>query len=159
MIMAGPRVYAAMAEDRALPRQIGYLNARGVPMVAVIAQGVISLVFVWASGIGELMRSIGFTLAIFAALTCAALFVLRRRGFRSTYRTPGYPVTPLVFIAVSAWIAYAQIDQNPIESLVVAGSVLGVGALLYVLFAKPPASTMTPPAEPAKLPEARVLDE
>jgi APA family basic amino acid/polyamine antiporter len=76
--------------------------------------------------------------------------VLRRRGLRGPYRTFGYPVTPILFILVSAWIAYAQIDQNPLESLVVL-LVLVAGAVLYVFRGKPPA---TP-----KLPEARVERE
>ena len=43
MIMAGPRVYAAMAADRALPPQLGWYTKRGVPTVAVVAQGVLGI--------------------------------------------------------------------------------------------------------------------
>lgn len=149
MVMAGPRVYAAMANDRALPQVLGKLNARGVPMLAVVAQGVLGTIFVLVSELSQLMRFVGFTLAIFAALTCSTLFVLRRRGLRGPYRTFGYPVTPILFILVSGWIAYAQIKENPLESLIVL-AVLAAGALLYVFVAKPP---------PPKLPEARVVDE
>ncbi len=152
MVMAGPRVYSAMANDKALPKQLAIHNKRGVPVFAVAAQGVLGVAFVLFSELGQLMRSVGFTLAIFAALTCSALFVLRRRGLRGAYRTPGYPITPLVFIAVSVWIAYAQIDQNPMESLK-AGAVLVVGALVYVFAIKP-----EKPAPP-ELPKARALDE
>ena len=157
MVMAGPRVYSAMANDRALPTQLAKLNGRGVPVFAVAAQGVLGIAFVMFSELGQLMRFVGFTLAIFAALTCSTLFVLRKRGLRGPYRTWGYPVTPLLFIAVSVWIAYAQIDQNPLESLVVAG-VLLVGALLYIFVVKP-TKPVTPLPEPPKLPEARVVDE
>lgn len=157
MVMAGPRVYSAMANDRALPTQLAKLNKRGVPMFAVIAQGVFGIAFVVFSDLGELMRAVGFTLAIFAALTCSTLFVLRRRGLRGAYQTWGYPVTPLVFIGMSVWIAYAQIDQNPMESLAVA-AVLVVGALLYVFVVKP-TKPVQPLPEPPKLPEARLLDE
>src|SRR6185369_13980969 len=38
MVMAGPRVYAAMAADRALPHQLAYYSKRGVPVAAVAAQ-------------------------------------------------------------------------------------------------------------------------
>jgi APA family basic amino acid/polyamine antiporter len=154
MVMAGPRVYEAMANDRALPSVLGRLNKRGVPMFAVIAQGAFGIAFVLFSELDELLRSVGFTLAIFAALTCSTLFVLRRRGLRGAYRTFAYPVTPLLFIAMSAWIAYAQIKKNPWESLAVL-AVLVVGALLYVFAVKP---NVTPPTPP-KLPEARVVDE
>jgi APA family basic amino acid/polyamine antiporter len=130
MIMAGPRVYASMAADGALPPQLARHSARGVPSVAVAAQGALACVFVRLGSLAELIRFVGFTLAISAALTCGALFVMRARGVKSTYRTPGYPVTPALFIAVSAWIAYAQIKDHPGESLIVAG-VLAAGALVY----------------------------
>lgn len=137
MIMAGPRVYAAMAGDRALPRQLGYYNKRGVPTVAVVAQGVIGAIFVMVGDLGQLIRFAAFTLQIFAALTIGALFIMRRRGLASPYRAWGYPVTPMLFIGLTVWIAYSQIRDNPLESLVVAG-VLGVGGLLYYFVASKP---------------------
>jgi APA family basic amino acid/polyamine antiporter len=157
MVMAGPRVYSAMAADRALFPQLAWHSKRGVPVRAVIAQGVLGTLFVLFGDLGELMRFAGFTLALFTALAVGALFILRMRGLRGAYRTWGYPVTPLVYIATSAWIAYSQIKQNPKESLAVAG-VLLVGGLLYVLVLKPTKPGASPP-EPPKLPEARVVDE
>ncbi|HEY5944250.1 MAG TPA: amino acid permease, partial [Kofleriaceae bacterium] len=148
MVMAGPRVYAAMAADRALPHQLAHYSKRGVPVAAVAAQGVLATLFVLVGDLGQLMRFVGFTLAIFAALAVGALFILRRRGIRGAYRTFGYPVTPIIFIAVSAWIAYAQIKDHPKESAVV-GLGLIAGALVYVFVARP---------SPPKLPEARVVD-
>jgi APA family basic amino acid/polyamine antiporter len=153
--MAGPRVYAAMAADRALPQQLGYHSRRGVPLVAVITQGVLGVLFVLVGDLGQLMRFVGFTLAIFAALTVAALFVLRGRGHRAPYRTLGYPVTPILFIALSGWIAYVQIKEHFRESMVVAG-VLALGGLLYGLFGR----GSTPPSSRERdvLPEARIVD-
>jgi APA family basic amino acid/polyamine antiporter len=153
MVMAGPRIYAAMAADRALPQQLGRHSKRGVPIVAVITQGVLGVLFVLVGDLGELMRFAGFTLAIFAALTVGSLFVLRSRGYRAAYRTIGYPVTPVLFIGISGWIAYAQLKEHFEESLVVLG-VLAVGGLLYRLLGR----GSTPPAVTGSetLPEARV---
>jgi APA family basic amino acid/polyamine antiporter len=150
MVMAGPRVYAAMAENRALPRRLAYHNRRGVPVVAVVTQGALGCLFVLAGALDELMRFVSFTLAIFAALAVAAVFVLRRRGLRGAYRTFGYPVTPIAFIAASMWIAYAQIKMNPKECAV-AGLLLLVGGAVYFF-------TMRggPPPEPAVAPEPGV---
>jgi basic amino acid/polyamine antiporter, APA family len=152
MVMTGPRIYAAMAAERALPAPLGYHSKRGVPLVAVIAQGVLGVLFVLVGDLGELMRFVGFTLAIFAALTVGALFVMRSRGHRAGYRTFGYPVTPLLFIALSGWIVYAQIKEHFRESLVVVG-VLALGGVLYWLF-----GNGTPPTLPPRVPEARVID-
>lgn len=132
MVMAGPRVYAAMAADRALPRRLARHNKRGVPVVAVVTQGVLGCLFVLVGDLGQLIRFAGFTLAVFAALTVAAVFVLRARGHRAAYRTFGYPVTPIAFICLSGWIAYAQFVAHPRECAVVIG-VLLVGAVVYAV--------------------------
>ncbi|HET7504644.1 MAG TPA: amino acid permease [Kofleriaceae bacterium] len=142
MVMAGPRVYAAMARDRALPRPLGRYSSRGVPTVSVIAQGTLGCMFAVVGDPDALIRFVGFTLAIFAALTVGALFVLRARGLRAPYQTLGYPVTPLAFIAMSGWIAFAQISEHPRESLVI-GLVLAIGGVLYVVFSR---GTAAPPA-------------
>jgi basic amino acid/polyamine antiporter, APA family len=152
MVMAGPRVYVAMANDRALPSVLARHSARGVPTVAVITQGVLASVLVLLFNFDALIRFVGFTLAIFAALTVGALFVMRARGKAASYRTFGYPVTPIAFIALSVWIAYAQIKDHPKESGVV-GLVLVVGAVVYLIGTGGKASTETV----AELPTARVV--
>lgn len=114
MVMAGPRVYAAMAEDGALPRALAHRSRRGVPWVAIVLQGALACAVILVGQLGEVIRYVGFTLAIFAALAVAAVVVLRftRPDAPRPYRTWGYPVTPAIFVASSAWIAYAQLDQN-----------------------------------------------
>lgn len=159
MIMAGPRVYAAMATDRALPQQLAHHNQRGVPVFAVITQGVIASAFVLIADLGALIRFVGFSLALFAALTVSAVFVLRRRGLRAAYRTWGYPVTPIAFILLSVWIAVQQIKGQPKESALV-GLVLAIGAVLYVFVqkGKPPLADESMPEMPLppSVPEARI---
>jgi APA family basic amino acid/polyamine antiporter len=147
MVMAGPRVYTAMATDRALPPQLGFHSKRGVPTVAVIAQGVLGAGFALLGKFDELVRFIGFTLAIFAALTVGAVFVFRHRGHGATYKTWGYPVTPFVFIGFSMWIVYVQVKDRPGEAGIV-GLVLVAGAVLYAV-----ASRNRPPS----IPEARAV--
>jgi APA family basic amino acid/polyamine antiporter len=137
MVMAGPRVYVGMAAHRALPEPLGRHSARGVPTIAVAAQGALAVGFVLLGDLGELIRFVAFALTIFAALTVAAVFVLRRRGEPAPYRTFGYPVTPILFIAVSGWIAYAQIVEHPWESLIVLG-VIAIGGVLYAGFGRAP---------------------
>lgn len=135
MIMAGPRVYAAMATDRALPQALAHHNKRGVPLAAVITQGVLAIGFCVVGDPDVLIRFVGFTLAIFAALTVSAVFVMRRRGQKAAYRTFGYPFTPLAFIALSVWIAGSQIYNRPKESLAVL-VVVALGGLFYVLMVR-----------------------
>nr|HPH68592.1 APC family permease [Kofleriaceae bacterium] len=152
MVMAGPRVYAAMAEDRALPSLLATRSQRGVPFIAVGVQAVLGIGFVLLGNAEELIRYVGFWLAIFAALTVAALFVMRRRGVASGYRTLGYPVTPLLFIALSLWIAWAQIKQgverNPKELVFALVTVIG-GAIAYGFMRRSNSqATTSPPSVP-----------
>jgi APA family basic amino acid/polyamine antiporter len=156
MVMAGPRVYAAMAHDRALPHQLAKHNSRGVPVRAVITQGVLACVFVLVGDLGALIRFVGFTLAIFAALTVGAVFILRKRGHRAPFQTWGYPVTPILFIGLSAWIAYAQIKTAPKEAAVVA-VVLLLGAIVYVLFSR--GKEVLPDESLPDIAEARIVSK
>jgi APA family basic amino acid/polyamine antiporter len=132
MIMAGPRVYAAMADDGALPPVLGRRTKRGAPLFSVLLQGAIATAFVLIGELRELILYVGFTLWIFAALAVAAVFVLRVREPAATrpYRTFGYPVTPALFVALSVWVAYAQIVSNPLESVAVLATLVS-GAAVY----------------------------
>ena len=147
MVMAGPRVYASMAADRALPAVLGRYSKRGVPSVAVAAQGVLAIVFVLAGSLQGLIEFVAFTLAVSAALTVGALFVMRARNVRGSYRTFGYPLTPIVFIAMSVWIVYARVHEHPTQSGIV-GALIVAGAAIYIVLGR---------NRPPVLPEARVI--
>ena len=132
MVMAGPRVYAAMAADHALPQPLARFSKRGVPVVAIVTQCVLAIAFVLVGELGELIEFVGFTLTVFAALTVGAVFVFRSRGKRPDYLTIGYPVTPILFIGLSMWIVYLRTKESPLQSALVA-ALLAVGAVVYVV--------------------------
>ncbi len=134
MVMAGPRVYGAMAADGALPAVLARRSRRGVPWVAVLLQGALACAVVLIGELGQVMRYVGFTLAIFAALAVIAVVVLRvtRPDAPRPYRTWGYPVTPAIFVAGSAWIAYAQLDQRLGEASWALGTI-GAGIAVWIL--------------------------
>ena len=50
-------------------------------------------------------------------MTVGSVFVFRARGKLAAYRTPGYPVTPLVFIALSLWTVYNGVAGQLMLSL------------------------------------------
>jgi APA family basic amino acid/polyamine antiporter len=133
MIMAGPRVYAAMATDRALPSILAHHNKNGVPMNAVVIQGVLAIAFVLVGDLAWLLQFVGFTLAIFAALAVSAVFILRGRGLTSRYKTWGYPITPAIFIAMSAWVTYNGVKANP-RNAAIGAAALGAAAIVYYFF-------------------------
>jgi APA family basic amino acid/polyamine antiporter len=138
MVMAGPRVYAAMAADRALPAVMARRTRRGVPLVAVLLQGALAFLFVvFFRRIDRLIEYIGFALALFTTLAVGSLFVFRARDRRAkvaaepgAYRTWGYPVTPLLYMGLSMWVVYAQFRSHWQESAWVLATLV-VGGALY----------------------------
>jgi APA family basic amino acid/polyamine antiporter len=134
MVMAGPRVYASMAEDGALPKLLAQKTKRGVPAFAVVTQGVLACAFVLVGDLKPLVQYIGFTLSIFAALAVAAVVVLRikRPDAPRPYKASLYPITPVLFVAISAWAAYVQVRWNPTNALY-GGATILAGFVVYLL--------------------------
>ena len=142
MIMAGPRVYAAMAEDGLFFRMMSRRHQKGGPIFSVLLQGAIAISLVYLSSIRKLVEYIGFTLSIFAALTVIAAFVLRWRqpDAKRPYRAFGWPVTPILFLSLSTWMIVQGIRMRPYECGLYGGITLGSGLILYFvwrLFSKP----------------------
>ena len=76
----------------------------------------------------------GFILSLFTFLTVLGLFVLRLRRpeLPRPYRAWGYPVTPLIFLALSGWTLLFILRDKPLESLYGLAT-LAVGAGVYFL--------------------------
>jgi basic amino acid/polyamine antiporter, APA family len=99
MMMAGPRVYARMAEDGLLPRPLG--RRQDVPTAAVVLQVVLAVTVVWLSGLRALLGYVGFTLGLSSAATVAGLLRLRWREGVARVPIPGYPLVPLIYLVVT----------------------------------------------------------
>jgi APA family basic amino acid/polyamine antiporter len=123
MVMAGPRVYARMAEDGLFPRRIGFSGE--VPRAAVALQVGLAVLVTWASGLRELLGYIGFTLGISAAATVGGLLALRRREGPLRVPIPGHPWVPGLFIAVTLAAAGFMAARQPLEA--------GIGLLTVAL--------------------------
>jgi APA family basic amino acid/polyamine antiporter len=120
LIMAGARVYYAMARDGLFFRSIGELNDRHVPSRALFLQGVWAALLVLArtrrvDALGtvaygnlysDLLDYVVFSVLIFYVLTIAGVFVLRRKrpGVERPYRAFGYPVVPALYIIIAVAI-------------------------------------------------------
>ncbi len=138
MIMAGPRVYHAMGEDYRPLRFLAYRTSSGGPAAAVALQAAAAIAMVVTASFGALLMYLGFTLSLCAGLTVAGVFVLRRRepGLPRPYRAWGYPVTPALFVGLSAWMIVHSLIERPVVALAGLGTVAsGLGA--YALLARP----------------------
>jgi APA family basic amino acid/polyamine antiporter len=138
MIMAGPRVYYAMAQDGIFFEFLSRVHkTRRTPGAAIFFQAAIAIIMVVTSSFAKLLLYIGFTLAVFALLTVAGMMLLRlkRPDLPRPYKTFGYPLTPLVFIASNLWIVVFCIEGNPVVSLYGAVTII-TGMLVYGYFSR-----------------------
>jgi APA family basic amino acid/polyamine antiporter len=132
-IMAGPRVFEAIGRDYPVLRAFSIRRAEGGPIVAIaVHTGLAALMMVTVPRFDVLLTYVSVTLALFAAATVLGVIVLRRRepGLARPYRTWGYPVTPLLFLALEIWMIVFTVRETPITAAVSAGTIV-VGLVLY----------------------------
>ena len=106
LILAGARVYYAMARDGLFFRRVGTLNERRVPAAGLIVQSVWTALLCLTGSYGQLLNYVIFAALVFYALTTIGLFILRakRPDAERPYRALGYPVLPAVYIALTTLV-------------------------------------------------------
>jgi APA family basic amino acid/polyamine antiporter len=125
MAMAGPRVYAQMAEDGVFPKLFRYRAE--VPRAAIALQIGLAIVVLWVSGLAELLGYIGFTLGLSAAATVAALIALRLREGADRMPVPGFPWIPGLFVITTLATATFMAAREPVQAaLGLATALLGL---------------------------------
>ena len=161
MLMAARTTYAF---GRATPMfaPLGHWNPRvDAPLHALLVQGAIAIALV---GLGTLTRH-GFTTMVeytapvfwlFFLLTGVALFVLRARarpGSPRPFSVPLYPLTPLVFCVMCAYLLYASVRHTGTGALV-GLAVLATGALVLLLGGEQAAPRHPEVSDPSVVPPA-----
>jgi APA family basic amino acid/polyamine antiporter len=115
-ILTGPRVTQAMAADGLLWRRAAHVDPRrGTPDVALFIQGALAIVWLLAArGFEDVSGWFVTTSWLFYGLATAAIFVLRKRHGVPTsgYRTPLFPLTPLLFIAVTVLLIASDLSAS-----------------------------------------------
>jgi basic amino acid/polyamine antiporter, APA family len=106
LILAGARVYYAMARDGLFFRRVGTLNARRVPAAGLIVQSVWTALLCLTGSYGQLLNYVIFAALVFYALTTIGLFLLRvkRPDAERPYRAFGYPVLPALYVALTTLV-------------------------------------------------------
>jgi APA family basic amino acid/polyamine antiporter len=135
IILAGPRVYYAMAQDGLLFKWFGEVHPRHrTPHRAIILQAIWSSGLVATGTFRALFTRVIYTEWIFFALMAIGLMVLRRRpNVTRQYSIPWYPLAPLLFIASSLAIVANTLISNPKDGSIGLGLVL-IGLPVYWLW-------------------------
>jgi APA family basic amino acid/polyamine antiporter len=137
MTWAGPRVTAAIGRDHRHFRFLGKTNRNGVPALAVIIQAVIVIILVYQATFSQLINYVQALLTISSVMVVIGVIALRIRHpeISRPYRAWGYPVTPVIFAAVSLYVLRFQIQEMPRE-FCYGLATLAVGAVIYFAFAR-----------------------
>src|SRR6476646_8885536 len=139
LILAGARVYYAMARDGLFFKRVDSVNAHHVPAVALVAQGIWASLLVlprtvttnpqtgaytFGNVYTQLLEYIVSADLIFYALMVGAVMVMRRKApeIERPYRTFGYPIVPLIYIVLAALFI--------VDLAYLAPSTSGIGYLL-----------------------------
>jgi len=152
MMMAGPRVYAKMAEDGYLPRVLAPEPGQP-PRLGLLLQFALALLLLWSTTFESLLTYIGFTLGLGTAATVVGLVRLRLRSSQlgPSLAVPGWPWVPGLFLLAISAITVLTIGQRPVESLY-GFATLAAGWVLWWLSQRSHASrqrstgSSTPPA-------------
>ena len=138
LLIIGPRVTQAIAEDYKPLHFLGIENRNGSPVYATIMLTLIALSLIWTSTFEQIMTLIGFTLSLFTISSVIGVFVLRytmKKNGEDFYHTFGYPFIPIFFILVEGCMMIYVFFNKPVQSLIGIGITL-VGLLIYFLLIK-----------------------
>jgi APA family basic amino acid/polyamine antiporter len=116
MILAGPRVYYAMAQDGTFFKSAARVHPRyRTPATAILAQAGWSCVLVLSGTFNQLLTYTGFAVVLFSGLAVSAVFVLRWRNPNEPrpFKAWGYPLAPGIFAVACLVIVVNAIMREP----------------------------------------------
>jgi basic amino acid/polyamine antiporter, APA family len=116
LILAGARVYYAMAKDRLFFKSTGVVHPKyHSPKNALIVQGIWTCLLCLSGTYNDLLNYVIFAVLVFYILTIAGLFVLRYKQpmAERPYRAVGYPVLPAIYIVMALFIDVVLLRYQP----------------------------------------------
>jgi APA family basic amino acid/polyamine antiporter len=115
LILAGPRVYYAMARDGLFFKKVGEINKFGVPGFAIVIQGFWAVLLCLSGTYSNLLDYVIFAVLIFFTLTILAIFILRKKrpDIPRPYKAFGYPIVPAIYIFTTVAIMIILLIYKP----------------------------------------------
>lgn len=115
LILAGPRLYYAMAKDQLFFARTGRLNAAGVPAGGLWFQMAWASLLTLSGTYGNLLDYVVFAALLFYVLTVSGLFILRytRPDAERPYRAFGYPWLPGLYVLLAGVIMLDLLFVKP----------------------------------------------
>src|SRR5450631_100422 len=137
MMWIGPRVMMTMGEDIPALRVFARKSTQGAPAYAILFQLAVASAMLFTRSFEAVLDFIQFALLFCSFFTVLGVIKLRvtQPELPRPYRTWGYPVTPVVFLLVTAFMMYYLLTERPVQSLLGALMMIS-GLLIYAIFRK-----------------------
>ena len=116
LILAGARVYYAMARDGLFFKRVGEVSPRShTPVFSLIVQAVWACLLVLSGTYNNLLDYVIFAALLFYVLTVTGLFILRKKRpeMERPYKAFGYPVLPAVYVLLAALVMVDLLVVKP----------------------------------------------
>jgi basic amino acid/polyamine antiporter, APA family len=140
-MLASPRIFFAMADDRLFFRQIAAVHPRfSTPYVAILLACVLGIAMVMTQTFEQLTDTFVLAMWPFYGLSVAAVYRLRRLQphLQRPYKVVGYPFVPAVFVAASFYLVLNALITDPKWTTIVFGVVLAGVPVYYAVFRNRP---------------------
>jgi len=144
MMWIGPRVMMTMGEDIPALRVFSRKTASGAPAYAILFQLAVANLLLFTRSFEAVLDFIQFALLFCSFFTVLGVIKLRFTdpALPRPYRAWGYPVTPVVFLLVTAFMMYYLLTERPVQSLSSMLIMLS-GLLIYAIFRRRPDAAAT----------------
>ena len=130
-----------MAQAGHFPSWAGQVNPGGIPTKAIWIQTVLSLGFIWSTGLESIIVISSVGLTLFSMLTISALFKFRQSAPNAaiSFRCPLYPLVPVIYLLGTGLLTGVTIWNKPADGLTSISAIV-FGAIIYKLFIKRPSA-------------------
>jgi APA family basic amino acid/polyamine antiporter len=135
LVLTLPRLFYAMAKDRLFFAKLAEVHPTfSTPAAAIVVTAIWASVLVLSGSFEQLLTYVVFMSWVWFALAALSIFWYRKRQpeLERPFRTPGYPITPVLFIAAALVIVVNTVMAQPKQSLIGLGiTLLGTPAYLW----------------------------
>ena len=134
--LTAPRLYYSMSRDGVFFAKLAEVHPRfNTPAIAIVTSSVWAMVLAATGTFQQLLTYVVFVGWIFYAFGALAIFVYRRRepNLARPFRTPGYPLTPILFVLSAAAIVINTIVTQP-RNVIFAIALMALGVPAYYMW-------------------------
>lgn len=135
LILAGSRLYKAMADHGLFFKGASKVNAKSVPSNALWMQAIWASILCLSGSYGDLLSYCTFASLLFYIITVAGVIILRQRepDAERPYKVWAYPLLPVAYLILAGFVAFGILVSQ--FSIAITGIVIvAMGWPIYYLF-------------------------